>query len=89
MKSPAEIERAHDLMTVLLVNAMRSQMTPGPHLMDGPQIRKLAAFTSVLCWCLDHPHNMAFDQVLRDVERELRLRGLSYDAQSRTVLPVQ
>jgi len=90
MKNPAELERAHDLLTFLLVHSMRSQMQqPGPHFLDGNQIRKLATYTSVLCWCLDHPHNHAFDTVLADVETEFRVRGLCYDPQTRTIFHLQ
>lgn len=89
MRTTSEIERAHDLLTFLLMHRIGDLKQDGLHVLDGYQIRKLAAYTSVLCWTLGHSHNPAFGAVLQEVEAELRMRGLSYDPHTRSIFSIQ
>jgi hypothetical protein len=79
LRTQAEIERAYDLLTfVLITDAVR------PFLPED-QREGLRSFGLTLCWVLGHEHNTAFPDALAWIERSLEKQGLEYDPVERTL----
>lgn len=72
MKTQAEIQRIHDMLVGILLGEA--------DLGFGPQTMKvISASAHVLCWVLDHEHNVAFYDVLKLIEQEMKERGITLD----------
>ena len=74
-RTAMEVQRAHDLLGMLLKQIVR---TPGlSHLpvMDVEQAYLLGARYAVLCWCLGHP-NREFTEYLESLEQCLLEQGI-------------
>jgi len=71
MKTRREIQRAHDLLTGIILGE-----APNPFEENPQAIETLQEWASVLCWVLGHDHNLHFPQNLEQIEKELRARGV-------------
>ena len=61
-----QLQRAHDLLVGILLKEV-----PNP----GFDEKYIHAAADVLCWALNHDHNIAFDQNLKRLEGALAERG--------------
>jgi len=82
MKSPLEIQRAHDQLVGIVL-----QEVPLP--IDVSEHRLMRAALDVLCWVLDHDHNVAFAENLTMLEERCREIGFALPPlhQPSTALP--
>lgn len=69
MRSQEEIQRAHDLLTGLLIGEI-----PSPFLDDDNRLAIHCA-ADVLCWVLSHDHNQKFAENLAQVEEYVKAAG--------------
>ena len=70
MKSPDELEQAHDLLVAILLGEI-------PELNITPEIGALLnAAATTLCWVLDHDHNPQFENNLERLKKQIA--GLDY-----------
>ena len=68
LRTQAEIQRAHDLLLAVILKDVElpfSETTRG----------LISVSASVLCWCLRHEHNDAFDRNLKIIENAVALAG--------------
>jgi len=63
-----QIQRAHDLLVPILLGDV-------PLPCDERTRAYIHAAADVLCWCLQHDHNDAFANNLKDIEASLLERG--------------
>jgi hypothetical protein len=61
MKSPDEIQKAHDLMAAFILGEV-------PMLIDDKTKFGLTAALDTLCWVLGHTHNTAFANNLKKLQ---------------------
>ncbi len=65
LRTEAEIQRAHDLLVGVILGEA------GVGLVDR-QHTTLSIAASVLCWALQHDHNIQFGTLLRELEQEIK-----------------
>lgn len=75
MRTQAEIQRAHDLLVGVLLGEV-------PELEPTQRRHKevLSAAASVLCWILEHDHNVKFPRLLKDLEQAAKEYGYTVRA---------
>lgn len=71
MKTTLEVHAAHDRLVAILLKEV-----PNPFDDDPQAERMLIAATDVLCWVLEHDHNLAFTENLQKIDAFLAERGL-------------
>lgn len=67
LRSPDEIQRAHDLLAGIVLGEAPIK--------DPKAIALCNELGSVLCWALRHDHNQAFNNLLEELEGELHEMG--------------
>lgn len=84
MRSPTELQRAHDLLIGLLLD------TDFPRVADEAEVAMIMSQANVLCWALGHRHNTKFAQILLDIERNMADQGVVVvDRGAASVKPVK
>ena len=70
MRTPDEIQAAHDRLVAILLGEVPNpfEETPGAP-------GALSAATDALCWVLQHDHNRSFEQVLGEIDKFMRDAG--------------
>jgi hypothetical protein len=63
LRTEAEIQRAHDLLVGIVMGDAGGVL---PHQRDN---QLFCATASVLCWALQHDHNIQFGTLLAELER--------------------
>ena len=76
MRTEAEIQRAHDLLTSIIT---RPRLMKNVIHTDDRNI--LTATCDVLCWVLQHEHNGSFAHNISGLEKALK--GLGYEMRER------
>lgn len=69
MKSPAEIQAAHDRMLAVILGEV-------PNPFEGAANVALIAAADALCWVLDHCENPAMAENIAKLDRYLAQRGI-------------
>jgi hypothetical protein len=69
LRSPTEIQAAHDRLTAILLNEV-----PNPFANISQEV--LTATLDVLCWVLKHDHNCTFADNLAAIDAFFASRGL-------------
>ena len=69
MRSPEEIQHAHDLLVGLITGDIPNPVPP-------EQMPVVNGACDVLCWLLEHSHNPTFADNLRNLENSLRDCGV-------------
>lgn len=70
LRDAEEIQRAHDLIASILGGDVPPMALP-----YGPHRSALKQISSVLCWVLEHDHNLAFGELLAHLETALAATG--------------
>lgn len=68
IRPATEIQAAHDRLVALLVSDV-----PSPF--GDEHLKSVSIAASVLCWVLQHNHNVAFAQNLAEIDHALREMG--------------
>jgi len=68
MKTPNEIQRAHDLLVPVILREIDLGYTD-------KEIESIATFAAVLCWVLEHDHMRKFPEFLQGLERAANQAG--------------
>jgi hypothetical protein len=71
MRTRAELQRAHDLITGLVLGET------GVMDLDDTTIMVYSTAATVLCWVLHHDHVTGFSDALRDIEAAAAARGFA------------
>lgn len=71
LRPAIEIQRAHDMMTAVLLNEELRQALFGSE----TSLALAIAAADVLCWCLQHTHTRKFEGNLAWIEAVLSLHG--------------
>jgi hypothetical protein len=71
MKTNLDIQAAHDRLVAILLGEV-----PNPFDDDPKAQGMLTAATDVLCWVLEHDHNLNFAENLQNIDAFLAERGL-------------
>jgi hypothetical protein len=70
-RSAVEIQRAHDVLTTVLLDpALRERILGGDR-----NVRAVIAAIDVLCWVLGHAHNVTFEGNVAAIERSMKRLG--------------
>jgi hypothetical protein len=72
LRTEAEIQRAHDLLVGIVMGDAAEL------LVDKRDHKVLIATASVLCWALQHDHNIDFGTMIADLERLAKERGFVF-----------
>ena len=70
MRSPDDIQRAHDILVSLILDPAFWAAA------DGDTLLALMAQADVLCWILHHDHNTRFALALESIEKRLAEYGV-------------
>ncbi len=68
MKTQMEIQRMHDILTAVMLGEVPVQLKPDTK-------KYLHASADVLCWILEHDHNVAFASNMANLEKYLSDKG--------------
>jgi hypothetical protein len=80
MRGMFEIQRAHDLITGILLSPLREKFQPS-------EIAEMVATANVLCWILRHEHNQTLAAGLEFLENFLRKEGLQVIDSGKLIYP--